>query len=144
MTTALHKQIVQELAKGKELEFSGFSKALQAATKGTEIGEVYIERHKFFPSAFRIDVEERTIWVYEVELTGPLTEYKLANLAEMWFCCDSWEWDFKLFVATSSKTLGGQFTLHEVNLCDKWYERMYEAAQEYRDGLLAREGVGVH
>ena len=52
----------------------------------------------FVPDAYRLSAEEKTVDIYEVEVTWALTDKKLRQLGELWLLLKTRGWSLRLFV----------------------------------------------
>lgn len=56
------------------------------------------DRPGFIPDAFRFDREASTVWIYEVEITHHISEYKFSQLEQLWWLLDNYYWKLRLIV----------------------------------------------
>ncbi len=72
----------------------GFRKNVTAALgEWSDIGEWYIN---FIPDLYQINEKKKTIRIWEIEDTNPLSESKMQKLIKMWFYLDCEDWDFEV------------------------------------------------
>jgi hypothetical protein len=92
--SAIHERIIGALRdEFPNAERHQFGTRLRAAVEEWGNDEDPFHRR---PDAFVIDVEQREVTVFEVEITGYLTQQRLREWAMLWMTLDGMEWDLHL------------------------------------------------
>lgn len=80
---------------------TGFNRSLIAAMElqvdKEELASL-LSRMRIIPDAYLIDHKRKTVFLFEVEDTNPITPNKLRKLSEIWFCLDSLGWEMRVFL----------------------------------------------
>jgi hypothetical protein len=57
-----------------------------------------LKGNRIIPDAYRIDQERRTVFLFEVEDTNPISPGKLRKLSEIWYRLDCLDWEIRVFL----------------------------------------------
>jgi len=107
------------------MRVKGFARDLCAAVSRDSEGEAedlkeLIAENRIFPDAHLIDVKKRTVYLFEIEDTNPLSANKLRKLSHIWFRLDSIDWEMRVFLVDRYLTCW-----RALPLVDVWYSLMW-------------------
>lgn len=103
------------------MQVKGFAKDLCAAIRRDSPGEAedlkeLISENRIIPDAHLIDQIKRTVYLFEIEDTNPLSANKLRKLSLIWFRLDAIDWEMRVFLIDRYLTCW-----RALPLADVWY-----------------------
>jgi len=89
------------LQKDNRILTTGFNRSLIAAMElqvDKQELALLLSGMRIIPDAYLIDHKKKTVFLFEVEDTNPITPNKLRKLSEIWFRLDSLGWEMRVFL----------------------------------------------
>jgi hypothetical protein len=107
------------------MRVKGFARDLCAAVSRDCAGEAddlkeLISENRIIPDAHLIDAKKRTVYLFEIEDTNPLSANKLRKLSHIWFRLDCIDWEMRVFLVDRYLTCW-----RALPLVDVWYSLMW-------------------
>lgn len=86
------------------MQLKGFAKELCKAVRADcGAGEAQdlrelIAANRIIPDAYLLEVEHKTVYLFEIEDTHPIRPEKLRKLSRIWFRLDCLDWELRIFL----------------------------------------------
>jgi hypothetical protein len=98
-TATLHQVAIKAAQRlHPEIKTSGFVRTIKALWAGGGMEPDDLEEIGFTPDAYRIDADEETVWIYEVEDTSRINTAKMVKIGALAWDMDAMGWSTGLVI----------------------------------------------